>query len=315
MNLCEQCVNPLADTKARLCNDCRLLASGSALCGNFEEELTNFLSSRTGNSVVFGLSGGLDSVVTLHKLYRRGWTRKLSVIPVTVDHGFKGSITWTNIRAVLEATDLLANHRVYAISQDAAPAEARSSLAAVLPDGAETAGASVVEFFQCCVKHGIVPCGRLCNQVIDAQYKRILSEFCDDHLVTGGDTPKLNSDHFSILWQKHGYVVVRAAFALGCTKEKNRQYVQRHALRWIDPLYGGNDTDCLLPGGVKRGLLQMKAPADFEGAVRRFPNSVSYFADRVRWSVIERETALSRIEFPEVSSDSAYSEFLAAAAE
>jgi predicted PP-loop superfamily ATPase len=310
MELCKTCIIPLDESFAKfvpaaalpilreegLCNSCHSLQKDpfyNRYRGKdniFAEELEKFLESR--RKVVFAYSGGLDSTVVLNLLNAECRSRGIDLFLFTIDHGFKGEVTKANIDSVIRFEGLEAQHRWVDVTKEMHPE-----------------GGNNFDFYANLYKQGILPCGLRCNRVINSTYRKILDSEKENVLITGGDTPKPNQKlgRFSIFWEKPELTVLRGAAAFGLGKTKNRNYVQQHNIPWVDPGCGGYDTDCLLPGALLRQITD-KTPFDFETVIRETPVVLEYFSERVRWGVIGREEAISRMTNLEVSDDASYKE-------
>ncbi len=274
------------------CDACRTLPANVKVNSNsnmfYRQEREDFLNSRRNDAVLFAYSGGLDSTVALSQLIEECKSRSITVIPFTIDYGFKGKETWKNISQVIDFLHQNDKYFVYDISSE--------SVSILASPSAKNESMKVFDFYKSCVKEGVLPCGAMCNSIIDWAFQRILKNYNDEYLITGGDTPKRNTKGiYSIFWETHGFTVVRAGAAFGNTKNKNRQYILEHNIPWNDPGCGGYDTDCLLPGAVFYALVQGRAEHSLEETAASFPVLMEYFSERVRLGVIERNDALESL--------------------
>lgn len=310
MELCKKCIIPLEESLAKfvpqaalpfrkeegLCNLCYSLQNDPFFRrygkkeNIFTEELEKFLAKR--KKIVFAYSGGLDSTVVLNLLNKECKNRGIELVLFTINHGFKGEITMANLKSIIKFEGLENQHILRDITNEF-----------------NQDGERKFDIYANCYKQGVLPCGKRCNKIIDSAYRKILDQEQDNILITGGDTPKPNKTlgRFSIFWEKPEFTVLRGAAAFRLGKTKNRDYVKQNNLPWIDPGCGGYDTDCLLPGAVLRKRTEGKS-FDFEGIIKEFPVVLEYFSERVRWEVIGKDEAMSRITQLEVSDAVSYAE-------
>ena len=295
MNLCEMCINPLESKAGTYCPSCESLLQDDLFDqykkGNiFDQEFYSFLDSR--ERAVFAYSGGLDSTAALHLMNNECRGRGIELICFTIDHGFKGKRTKSNIANVLEYENLQDNHIWIDISQ-----EMRAE------------GAKVEDFFLKCVEESDLPCGKRCNSVIDGTYGEILNRYGETVLVTGGDTPKWRPDlkRYSILWQLPDITILRGAATFKLSKEKNSQLIKDHKIPWKDVGCGGYDTDCLIPGTIFRNLTQGKT-YNFQKTMEEFPIILEYLSERVRWGIIDRDLAIKQMSEIDIADDQSLEE-------
>jgi len=310
MGLCKKCVIPLEESFAKfvpqtalpirtdkgMCNSCYSLENDPFFerygqkDNIFVEELEQFLEKR--KKIVFAYSGGLDSTVVLNLLNKECRNRNIDLALFTIDHGFKGEITMANIESIIRFEGLESQHRLIDITNEA-----------------NADGHRNFDIYANCYRGGVLPCGKTCNRIIDSAYRKILDKEQDNILITGGDTPKFNKslNRFSIFWEKPEFIVLRGGVAFGLGKTKNREYVKKNNIPWIDPGCGGYDTDCLLPGAILKNMTAGKFH-NFETVVKDTPVVLEYFSERVRWGIIGREEAISRMNKLEVSDDFSYAE-------
>ena len=149
-----------------------------------------------------------------------------------------------------------------------------------------------------------------CNKIFDQVYEKLLKDSGETILFTGGDTPKFNKRlmRYSIFWEKPEYTDFRGAFAFGMNKTYNSNYVSSKGIPWSDPMCGGYDTDCLIPGAVLRKIWESEKP-NGPGVTKRFPIILAYLTERVRWGIIERGDALKKVSNLDMSDPFSYNEF------
>ncbi len=281
----EFCDNCLVLTKNTICDYCKELDDETVKCFStlFKQELINYLLET--DSVSFAFSGGLDSVITLHELRKLTDDYNVELNLFTINHGYKGNKVKKNIRRVLEFENLKNNHEWININDKD----------------------------KCIYTDMIVnkklPCGKICNDILDNYYKKYLKQNSNNLLITGGDTPKFNESlkRYSIFWKKRDYCVLRGSAALGLTKEKIKNIKNEERIPWEDPMCGGYDTDCLIPGFILRNIYG-KSKLTLKQINKSLPIVINYFSERIRWGIIKKENAIKRIINVEVSDDICYNE-------
>jgi len=308
--LCQICVNPigLADgvnfhqTESGLvCEHCLDLGQILPPRSYFKEELDNFLSAR--KKVLFGFSGGLDSVIVLCFLKEECQKRDIDLEIFSILTGVKGRVAIENINKVIDYLELRDNLVFVDIREKVHDSDL------ILDIFAEPK--KTIDLFLDCYRKMILPCGELCNSIMDAEYKRIMVEFGHDVLITGGDTPKKNENgQYSILWnKKSGISILRGAYAFGLGKNINRQYIVDNNIPWLDFKWGGYDTNCLIPGAFFRKKVCGKPDIGLVNTIKMFPIILDYLSERVRFGVIDREDALGQLKKIDIACDAAFSEF------
>lgn len=267
----------------------------------FDQEWNDYLSTRS--RLLFAYSGGLDSTVVLFLLAETCRQRNIDLEIFTIKTGVKGSITQSNIDAMLGWLNIRDNH-FYVDIQD------KIQDSSVVLENVETRVSTLNVYLQC-FKAGILPCGKICNSMIDRAYQNIMQERGYKALITGGDTPKLDrSRKYSLFWEKsNGLIIVRGGYAFNLSKKFNRDFVEEHNIPWINPECGGYDTDCLVPGAFFRRKLQGNKEISLKKVISEFPIILDYLAERVRFGVYDRHEALFLLTHVDIASLSSYEEF------
>ena len=268
----------------------------------FDLEWTEYLNSR--DRLLFAFSGGLDSVVTLAHLRDDCIQRGIELFVFTVETGAKGSVAAKNVAKTLEHFGLTKNHQIIDIST-------RLQTSELVTDVVGTP-LSTLDVYRHCWQHGILPCGKLCNAMIDAAYLECMTVNRFTEIVTGGDTPKMSSGgQYSLSWKKpSGITIMRGAYAYGLSKHKNRQYILDKNIPWVDPECGGYDTDCLVPGVFFADLVDGDPVVGVQQTARRFRIIIDYLTERVRFGVIDRDEAIARMDKIEIASLVSYIELV-----
>ncbi|MFA7717443.1 MAG: ATP-binding protein [Candidatus Absconditabacterales bacterium] len=297
MKPCNNCLAPLPDngTDSRTCDLCRDIQGDLykflQASPIFAEELDCFLENR--KKVLFAYSGGLDSTVVLHKLHQECKKRIIELLCFTLDHGYKGDQAHKNIGNVIRFEGLENQHKRIDIQDQ------------------ETHGKKNIEQYSECIQHNILPCGPLCNKIVDLNYKEILNQHDEDILITGGDTPKFNKKlgRYSILREKPEFTVLRGGTAFGMNKQSNQAYIKDNSIPWDNPGCGGYDTDCMIPGTILRNLID-KNTYSYDDICSYFPQIIGYLSERVRRGIIDKEDAIKKIEKIDIANDASYTEAL-----
>ncbi len=168
---------------------------------------------------------------------------------------------------------------------------------------------TVFNFYKKSYLSSRLPCGKLCNHILDISYQKILSEDNESFLVTGGDTPKINKEgKYSIYWETKGFIVVRGGCAFHNTKKRNINYIKEKKIPWKDPQCGGYDTDCLLPGAILFNMQNKNSEHSLEETAKKLPILFDYFSERVRWGIIEKEVALESVMNYDLASEESLKE-------
>jgi len=257
----------------------------------FKKEFEEFLKSH--KKIIFAYSGGLDSTVALHELNKQCTEKGIDLFCFCIDFGFKGNKTLKNIEKVVEF-EKLKNFELINICSDIT----KNNI-------------SIFESYKDSVIQNTLPCGKKCNSILDSYYKSILDSFEETHLMTGGDTPKLNAalGRYSIYWVKPQFTVVRGGPSFGLNKNFNQNYVEEHNIPWEHPHCGGYDTDCLLPGAIFKNLAKEVCKCS-KDLITQFPIVLDYLSERVRWNIIEKEDAIEKLSRLEISDEYSYAEVM-----
>ncbi|MFH0952592.1 MAG: hypothetical protein V1838_05470 [Patescibacteria group bacterium] len=268
----------------------------------FDLEFEEFLNSQ--QRILFAYSGGLDSTVVLAKLIVECQRRKIELITFTIETGMKGKVAGENIANVLDHFHLQKNHLTVNITN-------------VLQNDHKIVSAvgspmTTFDVYKVCREKSILPCGKICNAMVDSVYEDVMQEYGVCELVTGGDTPKKNSvGVYSLLWNKpSGITIVRGGFAFGMTKLSNAKFIADNSIPWTHPHCGGYDTDCLVPGVFFAEQLDHQAEQKAENVIKRFPIILEYLSERVRFGVIDRDEGLRMLSRVDIASKDTYQEFI-----
>ncbi|MDD3498619.1 MAG: ATP-binding protein [Candidatus Moranbacteria bacterium] len=317
---CKYCINPMGlnvvnpvtgkelkfyevgnETVCEICFD--IMNSGSLPSRKqFDEEFELFL--RENKKILFAYSGGLDSTVVLAKLASECQKRSIELQIFTVDTKVKGRVAEENIENVLNFLNLKKNHFYVDVADKIQDN----------PKILDITGKPVttLDVYKICREKGILPCGKICNTMIDGTYDSVMKDLGFTVMVTGGDTPKKNSKGaYSLFWTKpSGVTIVRGAYAFGLSKLINFTYITDHKIPWVHPRCGGYDTDCLIPGVFFAEGLNFQSNRGMEFVVAKYPIILDYLTERVRFGVINYEEALKMITSVDVSSEQSYGELL-----
>lgn len=272
-----------------LCHDGKM-ASVKNSKDYFKKQMTSYLEDK--KRVLFAYSGGLDSTAVLFLLKKECLKHKIELVTFTINHGYKGIQALDNIKNVIDY--LKVNHFWSDISLNKIGSE----------------GQTVLQKYKQCFCDKILPCGKICNSMIDEEYSKIMQELSFSELITGGDTPKKNElGDYSIFWKKpSGLVIIRGGWAFGLTKDLNNSIIKDNNIPWIRPDCGGYDTDCLLPGAFFREALSGDNKIGLKKIAATFPIIFDYLAERVRFGIINREHALEMLEKIDIGSKENYFE-------
>ena len=269
-------------------NEVNLVQIYRQMRDSFEE----FLSTNEGGKLYFAFSGGKDSVVVLHQLIPICKKHNIDLCAFTVDTGFKGTLTWENINRCVQFMNLEHRFEILDVRQR------KFSTPEILKQFNNPV--TSMEMYAMCFEESILPCGKLCNSMMDTMYREYAASKGVSHILTGGDTPKKDKDgHYTIFWEKiKGITIVRAGAALHVTKHANSQYIQQHNIPWIDPCCGGYDTDCLVPGAVFRSWHEKEGICGKEIAIVQ-----DYFGERTFWDVYTNDEQSQQLDSLDVASD------------
>jgi len=274
-----------------LCEQCEELEKKLTMNRDyFDKEIEEYLNSR--KRILFAYSGGLDSTAVLYILKNECQKRNIELITFTINHGFKGSRSLENINSVIRFLGI--DHFWVDIGSTFV----------------ESSGLSVLETYKQCFEKKILPCGKICNGILDKEYERIMSELDFTELFTGGDTPKKNEEgNYSIFWKKKsGILIVRGGYAFDLNKELNQKLIIDNEIPWVNPLCGGYDTDCLLPGAFFRETLNGRDKINLERLAKMFPIIFDYLSERVRFGTIDYDQAIKMLEKIDIGSKKSYKE-------
>ena len=309
MSICSKCVNVLKNGEETICEECKHgfdiqninetldFSDKSALYKEFED----FIKSRRNNSVIYAYSGGQDSTAVLYLLNEMCCRYNVRLDLFTIEYGFKGNRTWENINNVLKYLNLEDNHVIYDIRKDIVT---DPELVRLFGEGY-----TKEEIYSLCLVNNILPCGKICNRMMDEQYKKILDSKNDEYLITGGDTPKINNNKYSVFWHKaNGLKIVRGGAGLRISKNIGKDLIEAHNIPWINPNYGGYDTDCMLPGSVFASRNSGIANTSAEEIIERYPVVFEYLKERSRLGIIDRESAINALNILDINNYTGYIE-------
>lgn len=266
---------------------------------HFNQELEDYFN--THSRILFAYSGGLDSTVVLTHLVKECKKRGIKIETFTITTGAKGKMTQRNINNVI-AYLKINNHFFIDISQ---AMQNDPKILAIVGNPMST-----LAVYKYCNTINILPCGKICNTIMDETYKSVMRDKGYSELFTGGDTPKIGDDgKYSLFWKKaNGIVIVRGGYAFNLSKEKNRQFVEKNNIPWTYINYGGYDTDCLIPGVFFANVLQGNQEVSLSELVHQYPIILEYLAERVRFGIIERKRGLKMLTHIDIASPSCCAE-------
>lgn len=303
MKFCRMCVNKIKNESDGICSECKkalnVINIKDAL--NFTkdsvlyDDFNNFILSRKNGEILYAYSGGLDSTVVLFLLKSHCKKNNIKLNLFTIDNGFKGIKTWENINRIVDSFNLKDSFKIYDIRKDVLNT---STIIDVF-----RGNNSVEEFYSLCILFGILPCGKVCNSIMNYYYKIIMEEHNEQYLVTGGDTPKFNGEKYSIFWKKPvGITIVRGGAGLRINKNISKQIIKFNNIPWINPNYGGYDTDCLVPGSVFSMNNDGKKEINYEILKEKYPVVLEYLKERTRLGIIDLKNAKETILNLDISS-------------
>jgi len=315
--LCSNCVNPLGmgvmspltkkelrfhEVEGRiLCEICTEFLSPVYFPekNHFRLELENYLD--THERVLMAYSGGMDSTVTLAFLLKECKKRNIRLETFTIETGAKGRITKCNIDNVMNFFGIK-DHFFLDVSSKI---QDDPKVLAVTEKPMTT-----LEVYRYCRGKDILPCGKLCNTMVDGAYDDVMKRKGFSEMFTGGDTPKKNATgNYSIFWRKpSGVVIIRGGFAFGLTKEKNRQFIEQNNIPWVNPGCGGYDTDCLVPGMFFANVTDGKSEMALGEVVEKYPIILEYLTERVRFGVIDRKIGINMLVHIDIANLPSYIE-------
>jgi hypothetical protein len=268
----------------------------------FDQELDLFLKSN--KKILFAYSGGLDSTVVLSLLSKECQQREIELQIFTVETSAKGKMTHENIKNVLEFLNLQKNHFYVDVTN---LVQNNPKILAVTGTPMTT-----MNVYKECRKKGVLPCGKICNAMIDGAYDDVMKKLGYSQMVTGGDTPKKNSKGvYSLFWTKpSGITIIRGGYAYSLTKSGNAKYIKDHNIPWVNPQCGGYDTDCLVPGVFFAEGLNHNPKQKMETVIEKYPIILDYVTERTRFGTIDYQDALKMMTDIDISSEQSYSELI-----
>lgn len=296
MVYCQQCLF-YGDFDGVICPECAKHNSiyNTQQQNELDAERTLFLESiRKSDQLFFAFSGGKDSVVALCKLYYliQSMECNCQLRVFTIDNGVKGSRTWQNIYNVINYLGLIKSHEVINIADCYT-----NVLNTIL--GIEKI-MKVKEIYCYCLEHGILPCGQVCNSILNPVYEQIIQKNKLSYIVTGGDTPKFSDGRYSIFWKKNpNLTIVRGGVIFKGSKLKNTEYIEKHRIPWVEPHCGGYDTDCLVPGYYFKEISDSLGDLEIS---KISPVVNLYVSERVRMGIIplqQGQQLLKKYDLPD----------------
>ena len=305
--VCDNCFTYLGEKEnessgeKRYCQVCQeVMPSGlQGIYKGLGDEFDSYLANH--DRVIFAYSGGLDSTVVLTRLVQECRRRDIQLDTFTIDTGLKGSVALSNISSVVKWLGV--DHQMIDIRTEAqSHPEVIELLGTALP---------INSVYFRCYELGVLPCGKLCNSMIDVVYQRVLSQNGYTELLTGGDTPKKGSDgKYSIHWQKpSGIRIVRTGAAFGIRKSLVAAAVRSDQIPWKHPLCGGYDTDCLVPGVIFADLFEGRPQTSYRRILDKAPIILDYLCERIRFRVFSRKEGQGMLNRADIASLSTYVEF------
>lgn len=317
---CKQCINPKGmnvinhvtgkDLKFFklgediICEICHEMQTTKSLPSRqrFDQEFNTFLESS--KTILFAYSGGLDSTVVLVMLLKECQKRKIKLLSFTVKTTVKGSIAEQNIENVLGFLNLKKNHFYIDITNKIQDDPKILSLV--------EKPMTTLEVYKKCREKNILPCGKICNAMMDHAYDSVMKDLGFNKMVTGGDTPKKNSNGvYSLFWEKpSGITIIRGGYAFALSKSFNSDYIKNNKIPWIHPKCGGYDTDCLVPGVFFAEGLNHQSKQKPEDIIKKYPIILDYLSERARFGIISYTEALKMLTNVDISSKQSYEELI-----
>ncbi len=286
-----------------ICSDCLdfLDNHGYLNVACINSELGKFFLEN--NRILFAYSGGLDSTAVLFKLFSECLFRRIKLDLFTVDTGFKGLRAKDNVNRVVDFLGLKDNHFWVDWSK-------RTNSDQRILDSFSSPQ-KTFNIYKSCWEKGILPCGKICNSIMEGAYKEVMESLGYDVLFTGGDTPKIdNKGKYSIFWVDGSILTVRGGYAFNLSKNKNDQIIKKNKIPWINPCCGGYDTDCLVPGSFFSREFNHIAKVDVETLYRKHPIIFYYLTERTRFGIIDRTTAIKMMSDVDICDSYSYLELL-----
>lgn len=265
------------------------------------KEFLDFIKSRKNKSVLYAYSGGLDSTVVLFLLNNLCKENKIKLNTFTMNNGFKGEKTWNNIKNVIKFLNIEENYEIYDIRKNIVTDEEILSRFGN--------GNTVEEIYSLAILNDILPCGKVCNTIMDNKYKEILKAKEEEYLITGGDTPKVRNNKYSVIWyKKNGLKIVRGAAGFRLNKNLVKQLLKENNIPWENPNYGGYDTDCLIPGTILASKNNGNQTINIYEIIEKYPVVFEYLKERLRLNIIDRKTSLCDLNNLDINTFSGYIE-------
>jgi len=141
---------------------------------------------------------------------------EIYLVIITIFTGVKGAIARENISSVLSFFSLEENVTYIDIREKMQDSK-------VVLDAVGSAISSR-ELYLELYERGILPCGKICNLMIDMEYQEAMNRMGYQVLITGGDTPKKNKegDYFLFWTKKSGITILCGAYAFDLSKDINK---------------------------------------------------------------------------------------------
>jgi len=289
--------------KGIICSDCcDFLHNHDYLDNNYiNSELDNFLLKN--KRILFAYSGGLDSTAVLFKLAKECNLRKIDLKLFTVNTGFKGLRTIENVNRVVHFLGLNSNH-FWVDWSEKINNDQRILDSFLHPK-------KTMDIYKSCWEREELPCGKICNSIMEGAYKEVMESLGYDVLFTGGDTPKIDyTGKYSIFWHDGNILTVRGGYAFNLSKSENIQIIKKNNIPWINPGCGGYDTDCLIPGSFFSKQFNQNPRTDIETLYNKHPIIFYYLTERTRFGIIKRCDAIKMMTNVDVGDSDSYSELL-----
>lgn len=256
--------------------------------------------------ILFAYSGGLDSTACLYALNQYSLQYGIDLDVFTIDTGCKGHKTIQNIQNCIGYI-LKYNKKSSFEIYDYANVEYVNSTAEI--PGEKIA---LMDAYKWCYEHNVFPCGWICNYIMDSIYSEIMRKYKINRLYTGGDSPKLGEDNsYSVFWKKQsGINVIRVGAGIGLTKDIALKIIQDNRIPWENPLCGGYDTDCLVPGVIYRNIYNGKRTVPWEMIRQKTPILIEYLDDRIRFGIYDESLYRSNNCDVEIADNESYNELV-----
>jgi len=275
-------------------DDCRL---------EMNEELKRNIEGR----ILFAYSGGADSTACLFFLEKECRLLGVGLDVFTIDTGCKGHITMQNIlnctKKILSCNSN-STFKIYDYKE-------RKFYNDIISETFD-APRSMMEIYKQCYEDRVIPCGRLCNSIMDSLYMEILQEFNTSKLFTGGDSPKVNSQgKYTIFWKKqNGLYVVRVGAGFGITKKMVNNTIIENNIPWINPKCGGYDTDCLIPGAVFSSIFNGRESVSYSELQEKAPIIIEYLNEREEFGIYAPDEIQYCFKNLDISSSESFKELM-----